>query len=74
MKVLWQVMCTQIGQPVTTDPNICQAASQIPMGSRRHLPFNYIHKTLRAILDGHPRNQIDQLMPWIATQPASLAA
>jgi transposase len=37
-------------------------------------PLNYIHQTLRAILDGHPRNQIEQLMPWTYDQASSLAA
>ena len=37
-------------------------------------PFNYIHQTLRVILDGHPRNQIEQLMPWTCDQASSLAA
>jgi hypothetical protein len=37
-------------------------------------PFNYIHQTLRAILDGQPRNQIEQLMPWTCDQASSLAA
>jgi hypothetical protein len=27
-------------------------------------PLNYIHQTLRTILDGHPKNQIELLMPW----------
>jgi hypothetical protein len=37
-------------------------------------PFNYLQHTLRAILDGHPRNQIEQLMPWTCDQASSLAA
>lgn len=37
-------------------------------------PFNYLQQTLRAILDGHPRNQIEQLMPWTYDQASSLAA
>ncbi len=37
-------------------------------------PFNYIHQTLRAILDSHPRNQIEQLMPWTCDEASSLAA
>jgi hypothetical protein len=37
-------------------------------------PFNYIQQTLRAIFDGHRRNQIEQLMPWTSPQPSSLAA
>ncbi|WP_395663357.1 transposase domain-containing protein, partial [Aestuariivirga sp.] len=34
----------------------------------------YLQHTLRAILDGHPRNQIEQLMPWTCDQASSLAA
>jgi transposase len=37
-------------------------------------PVNYIAATLRAILDGHPRSSIEELMPWQFTQPSSLAA
>jgi transposase len=35
-------------------------------------PVNYIATTLRAILDGHPQNGIEDLMPWrFTSRPAS---
>ena len=37
-------------------------------------PVDYLATTLRAILDGHPRSRIDDLMPWHFRQPSSLAA
>ena len=38
-------------------------------------PVDYLADTLRAILDGHPRSRIEDLMPWrYAQQPSSLAA
>ena len=37
-------------------------------------PVDYIADTLRAILDGHPKSRIEDLMPWQHTQPSSLAA
>ena len=37
-------------------------------------PVDYIAATLRAILDGHPRSRIEDLMPWRFDQPSSLAA
>jgi len=32
-------------------------------------PVDYIADTLRAILDGHPKSRIRELMPWRYTQP-----
>jgi hypothetical protein len=37
-------------------------------------PVNYIDATLRAILDGHPKSGIEDLMPWRFKHPSSLAA
>jgi transposase len=37
-------------------------------------PVNYIAATLRAILDGHARSRIEELMLWHFAQPSSLAA
>jgi hypothetical protein len=37
-------------------------------------PVDYLTDTLRAILDGHPRARIEDLMPWRHPQPSSLAA
>jgi transposase len=37
-------------------------------------PVNYLAATLRAILDGHPKSRIEELMPWRFSQPSSLAA
>ncbi|WP_370515439.1 transposase domain-containing protein [Paracoccus sp. S-4012] len=37
-------------------------------------PIDYIARTLRAILDGHPRSLIEGLMPWSFDQRSSLAA
>ncbi|MCZ0964388.1 transposase domain-containing protein [Paracoccus sp. EF6] len=36
-------------------------------------PVDYISTTLRAILDGHPKARIEELMPWSFAQPSSLA-
>lgn len=35
---------------------------------------DYIAATLRAILDGHPKSAIEDLMHWRFNQPSSLAA
>jgi transposase len=35
---------------------------------------DYLATTLRAIIDGHPRTRIDDLLPWRFRQPSSLAA
>jgi hypothetical protein len=37
-------------------------------------PVDYLATTLRAILDGHPKARIEELMPWSFAQPSSLAA
>ena len=37
-------------------------------------PVDYIANTLRAILDGHPKSRIEDLMPWRFSQTSSLAA
>lgn len=37
-------------------------------------PVDYIAATLRAVLDGHPKSRIEELMPWRFEQPSSLAA
>jgi hypothetical protein len=37
-------------------------------------PVDYLDATLRAILDGHPKSGIEDLMPWRYAQPSSLAA
>ena len=37
-------------------------------------PVDYIAATLHAILDGHPQNGIEDLMPWRFNQQSSLAA
>ena len=37
-------------------------------------PVDYLAATLRAILDGHPKSRIEELMPWRVAQPSSLAA
>jgi len=37
-------------------------------------PAAYIAETLRAILDGHAKSQIEALMPWNFRKASSLAA
>ena len=37
-------------------------------------PVDYLADTLRAVLDGHPKSRIEDLMPWRHAQPSSLAA
>ena len=37
-------------------------------------PVAYLDATLRAILDGHPQNRIEDLMPWRFRTASSLAA
>lgn len=37
-------------------------------------PVDYLADALRAILDGHPRSRIEELMPWCYAQTSSLAA
>ena len=37
-------------------------------------PIDYLTATLQAILDGHPQNRIEELMPWNFAEKASLAA
>jgi hypothetical protein len=37
-------------------------------------PVDYLADTLRAILDGHPKSRIEDLMPWRYALPSSLAA
>ena len=37
-------------------------------------PCDYLSDTLRAILDGHPKSRIDELMPWRYAQPSSCIA
>lgn len=37
-------------------------------------PVDYIANTLGAILDGHPKSRIEDLMPWRFSQMSSLAA
>ena len=37
-------------------------------------PVDYLAATLRAILDGHPQSQIEDLITWRFNQPSSLAA
>ena len=37
-------------------------------------PVDYLDATLRAILEGHPQNGIEDLMPWRFRMPSSLAA
>ena len=37
-------------------------------------PVDYLADTLRALLDGHPKRRIDELMPWQFRRAPSLAA
>ncbi len=37
-------------------------------------PVDYITETLRAVLDGHPKSRIEELMPWHFRKASSLAA
>jgi hypothetical protein len=37
-------------------------------------PVSYLSDTLRALLDGHPRSRIAELMPWYFAVALSLAA
>ncbi len=37
-------------------------------------PVDYIADTLRALLDGHPKSRIEELMPWAFRKASSLAA
>ncbi len=37
-------------------------------------PVSYLTNTLRALLDGHPKSRIDDLMPWTFATASSLAA
>ena len=40
----------------------------------RRNPFNCINQKLHVILDGHPKNQFEQMMPWICDQASGLSA
>lgn len=37
-------------------------------------PVAYLADTLSAILDGHPRSRIEELMPWCYARTSSIAA
>lgn len=37
-------------------------------------PVAYIEETLRAILDGHTRSRIEELMPWQFSTASGIAA
>jgi hypothetical protein len=37
-------------------------------------PVSYLANTLRALLEGHPKSSIDELMPWDFKPASSLAA
>ncbi|KID12329.1 transposase [Rhodobacteraceae bacterium PD-2] len=37
-------------------------------------PVRYLAEILRALLDGHPKSRIDELMPWNFASASSLAA
>ena len=37
-------------------------------------PVSYLNNTLRAILEGHPKSRIDELMPWNFDVASSRAA
>ena len=37
-------------------------------------PIDYVADTLRALLDGHPKSRIEDLMPWQFRKASSLAA
>lgn len=37
-------------------------------------PVSYLAETLRALIDGHPKSRIDNLMPWNFQHQSSLAA
>ena len=37
-------------------------------------PVDYLADTLRALLDGHPKRRIEELMPWQFRRAPSLAA
>lgn len=37
-------------------------------------PVSYLAETLRALLDGHLKRRIDELMPWNFRNASSLAA
>lgn len=37
-------------------------------------PVSYLAETRRALLDGHPRSRIDELMPWNFAAASSLVA
>ncbi len=37
-------------------------------------PVDYLADTLRALLDGHPKSRIDDLMPWHSRRASNLAA
>lgn len=37
-------------------------------------PVDYLADTLRAIIDGHPRSRIEDLMPWRYNETSSIAA
>jgi transposase len=37
-------------------------------------PIDYLDATLRAILEGHPKSGIEDLMPWRHSQPSTIAA
>ena len=55
--------------------NWAMLASLVATCKMSHVdPVDYLATTLRAILDGHPRSRIDDLMPWHFRQPSSLAA
>ncbi|WP_265502943.1 transposase domain-containing protein [Paracoccus beibuensis] len=37
-------------------------------------PVDYLATTLHAVMDGHPKARIEELMPWSFAQTSSLAA
>ena len=41
---------------------------------RDHGVGGYLTATLRALLDGHPKSRIDELMPWTFSTASSRAA
>ncbi|MGC8732058.1 MAG: IS66 family transposase [Halothiobacillaceae bacterium] len=55
--------------------NWAMLASLVATCKMSHVnPTDYIAETLRAILDGHPVNRIEDLMPWRFRRVSSLAA
>jgi hypothetical protein len=61
------------GSSSFSNSKVEEPRSQWP-GYRGEGHVDYLADTLRAILDGHPKSRIEDLMPWRRAKPSTLAA